>query len=286
MKEFLVNIYNKLDPRVQAFINSCRYYPEYREWQADPRGQATVEEKLRPLRGKFEGCRCVVIGNGPSINRMDLSDLKNEYTLGMNRIYLKYSEWGFETDLLACVNGTVITQFWEDFLKLKTLKVFNWRHARLMPGDPNAILLGNRPGVTPKGQLEKGLYNSGYTVTNTCLEIAYYLGFSEVVLIGVDHSYVNPKGHGGKTIMSEGDDPNHFDKNYFGKGIAWQLPNLKGSEFVFERMRQLYENDGRAIIDATLDGKLTIFPKGELGEALKRSNHASKRERGLELSVR
>lgn len=285
MKEFFVSIYNRLDPRVQAFINSCRYFPEYREWESDPRGRAMVEGKLQTLRGKFEGCRCVVIGNGPSINKMDLSILKDEYTLGMNRIYLKYPEWGFATDLLACVNGTVITQFWDDFMELNSIKVFNWRHAKLMTEDPNAILLGSRPGVTPKGELEKGMYNSGYTVTNTCLEIAYCLGFSEVIIIGVDHSYVHPKGHGGKTIVSEGDDPNHFDKNYFGKGIAWQLPNLKGSEFVFERMKELFENDGRSIVDATLGGKLEIFPKGELKEALDQSNATSKAEAGLELKL-
>ena len=225
MKEILVSIYNRLNPRLQAAVNSCRYFPEYQEWFRDPRGKEKIEEKLRPLRDQFSGCRCVVIGNGPSINRMDLSMLRGEYTFGMNRIYLKYPEWGFETDVLACVNGTVISQFWDDFKEVNAVKFFNWRHAKLQSEDPNALLLGSRPGVTPKGDLEKGMYNSGYTVTNTCLEIAYYLGFSEVILIGVDHSYTHPKGHGGKTIVSEGDDPNHFDKNYFGKGIAWQLPN-------------------------------------------------------------
>lgn len=244
-----------------------------------------MKRKLAGLKGAFKGHRCVVIGNGPSINQMDLSALGSEYTLGMNRIYLKFEEWGFETDALACVNGTVITQFWEDFSKLKTIKIFNWRHAREMVDDERTLLLASRPGVDPQGDIEEGLYNSGYTVTNTCLEIAYFLGFSEVILIGVDHSYVQPRGHGGKSIVSQGDDPNHFDKNYFGKGVTWQLPNLKGSEYVFQCMRDLYEKDGRRIIDATLGGKLDIFEKGELGEVLASSKFLSKTDDGPKLEL-
>ncbi|MDF1823576.1 MAG: DUF115 domain-containing protein [Verrucomicrobiales bacterium] len=283
MKELLVKIYNRLDPRFQAWVNGLRYRSDYKEWRRDPKGRERVSRKISRLKGAFKGRRCVIIGNGPSINRMDLSVLKDEYTIGMNRIYLKFSEWGFETDVLACVNGTVITQFWDDFLKLKTIKFFNWRHARGMGDDDRTLLLASRPGLDPKGNLEEGLYNSGYTVTNTCLEIAYYLGFSEVILIGVDHSYVHPKGHGGKTVVSDGDDPNHFDKSYFGKGVTWQLPNLDGSEYVFARMRELFEADGRRIVDATLDGKLQIFEKTNLSEVLKDSGFQSKSEGGPDL---
>ena len=51
------------------------------------------------------------------------------------------------------------------------------------------------------------------------------MGFSEVYLIGVDHSF-DTKGKANQTVVSTGDDPNHFSPEYFGKGFRWQLPDL------------------------------------------------------------
>ncbi len=62
-------------------------------------------------------------------------------------------------------------------------------------------------------------------------------------------------------MTSEGDDPNHFHPGYFGKGFRWQLPDLDTSEVAYAMARQAYEKDGRRIVDATIGGKLTIFPK-------------------------
>lgn len=284
-REVLVNIYNIMDPRLVAFINGIRMKKGYQEWCQHPQGQANVRDKLQGWHGAFEGHRCVVIGNGPSINRMDLSCLKDEYTFGMNRIYLKFEEWGFETDFLACVNDTVLDQFRDDFLKLELPKFFNWRHGKHFADDPNSLLLHSKVGIKPNGDIVEGLFNSGFTVTNACLEIAYFMGFSEVVLIGVDHSYKHEKGHGGKTIVAEGDDQNHFHKDYFGKGVKWQLPNLSASEFAYQRMRDLYEKDGRRIIDATLDGKLKVFEKDEFANCLMNSEMKNKSDGGPVLKL-
>ena len=92
------------------------------------------------------------------------------------------------------------------------------------------------------------------------LQTAYYLGFSEVILIGVDHSFAT-KGKPNTTVVSEGDDPNHFNPAYFGKGFRWQLPDLDTSEVGYAMARHAYEADGRRVLDATVGGKLTIFPK-------------------------
>ena len=40
--------------------------------------------------------RCFIIANGPSLMKMDLSCLRNEYTFSMNRAYLLYNEWRFD----------------------------------------------------------------------------------------------------------------------------------------------------------------------------------------------
>ncbi|MBN2147597.1 MAG: hypothetical protein JW726_09420, partial [Anaerolineales bacterium] len=91
-------------------------------------------------------------------------------------------------------------------------------------------------------------------------QLAYYMGFQEAILVGVDHNF-QTKGPANQAIVSDGDDPNHFAPNYFGKGFKWQLPDLEGSERAYHLARQAYEGSGRRILDATVGGKLTIFPK-------------------------
>ncbi len=86
------------------------------------------------------------------------------------------------------------------------------------------------------------------------------MGFEEVILIGVDHSFAS-KGRPNETVVSAGDDPNHFSPNYFDRGFRWQLPDLEASERAYRMAKEAYERHGRRILDATLGGKLEVFPK-------------------------
>jgi hypothetical protein len=49
--------------------------------------------------------------------------------------------------------------------------------------------------------------------------------------------------------------------NYFGKGVRWQLPDLDTSEVGYIMAREAFREAGREIVDATVGGKLTVFPK-------------------------
>jgi hypothetical protein len=92
------------------------------------------------------------------------------------------------------------------------------------------------------------------------MQLAYFMGFSEVILIGVDHSFTT-QGPAHKEVVSEGSDPDHFDPNYFGKGFRWQLPDLAQSEKGYAELKKMFEEDNRRILDATVNGKLNVFPK-------------------------
>jgi hypothetical protein len=101
-------------------------------------------------------------------------------------------------------------------------------------------------------------------VTNVALQLAFYMGFEQAILIGVDHSYrESAKGDPNQTIVSQGDDPDHFNAEYFGKGFRWQLPDLETSELGYTLARQAYAAAGRQVLDATIGGKLDIFPKAD-----------------------
>lgn len=223
-------------------------------------------QRLAALKDTHKGERCFIIGNGPSLKETDVSKLKDEFTFGMNRIYLAFPEWGFQTSYLASVNSLVIEQCYQDFQTLEMPKFFSWRARKLLYpiGEPDThthFLHTTYEGPKFAQDAARRLWE-GATVTYICLQLAFHMGFEKAILIGVDHSFAT-KGEANKTIVSQGDDPNHFSAKYFGKGFKWQLPDLDTSELAYLRARQAYEDAGRQVVDATIGGKLTIFPKVE-----------------------
>jgi len=220
--------------------------------------------RLDKLKDIHKGERCFIIGNGPSLKDTDVSKLESEYTFGMNRIYLAFPEWGFKTTYLISVNNLVNEQCYKDFQSLEIPKFFSWRSRGLLypegqPDDYTHFLFTTYTG--PKfAQDVRGRLWEGATVTYACLQLAFHMGFEQVILIGVDHSFAS-KGKPNTTVVSDGDDPNHFDPGYFGKGFRWQLPDLDTSEQGYFMARMAFESVGRKVIDATIGGKLTVFPK-------------------------
>jgi hypothetical protein len=219
--------------------------------------------RLKEYSNIQRGDRCFIIGNGPSLNRTDLSRLKDEYTFGLNRIYLLFSELGFTTTYLTLVNTLVVEQCADELMKLPIPKFITWRGRQWMADDPRAIFI-DTDYTLPETFTEdatKRIYE-GYTVTYVAMQLAFYMGFEQVILIGVDHNF-KTKGPPNTVVISDGQDVNHFHPEYFGKGFQWQLPDLEGSERAYKLAKQAYERHGRQILDATVGGKLNIYPKVE-----------------------
>ncbi len=218
------------------------------------------KRNLAALKDAHRGERCFLIGNGPSLQQTDLTRLRDEFTFGTNRIYLSFPTLGFTTTYFVSVNSLVIKQCAEDIRALPIPKFISWRSRHLIqPTEDMAFLHTTYTG--PKFARDAGgrLWESA-TVTYVALQLAFHMGFEQVILIGVDHNYAT-KGEPNVTVVSDGDDPNHFDAQYFGKGFRWQLPDLDTSEIGYHMARRAYEQAGCQIVDATIGGKLTIFPK-------------------------
>src|SRR5512146_2790644 len=66
--------------------------------------------RLAALKDTHKGQRAFIIGNGPSLKQTDLTKLKNEFTLALNRIYLMFPDLGFPTSCLVSINDLVIEQ--------------------------------------------------------------------------------------------------------------------------------------------------------------------------------
>ncbi len=244
------------------------FFPRNRQrfyWQLDYRRWVSAY-RMGQYRNRYQGQRCVIIGNGPSLNNMDLSVLKNETTFALNRGYLLFDRIGASSTFFVCINQLVLEQFGQEMSQLPMPKFISWAGRRAFPFTRNTSFF--RTFAQNKFSFEANhLVNEGNTVTFATLQIAYFMGFSKVILIGVDHNFVD-KGDPHKTVTTQASDANHFDPNYFGKGIKWQLPDLEGSEKAYRVAKEAYETDGRVVLDATLNGKLQVFPKINLSDAL------------------
>jgi hypothetical protein len=218
-------------------------------------------ERMYEMKDRHRGERCFIIGNGPSLKHMDLSRLQNEFTFGMNRIYLVFPELGYNTTYFVSINDLVIEQCADEIAALPVPKFIAWhanRHFKRLPEDM-IFLYTTYTGPQFAYDLTRRVWE-GATVTNVTLQLAFYMGFKQVILIGVDHNFTS-KGDANKTVVSDGDDPNHFDPRYFGEGFRWQLPDLDTSEIGYSMACKAYEQAGRQVLDATVSGKLTVFPK-------------------------
>ncbi len=226
-------------------------------------------KRLAELKDIHKGKRAFIIGNGPSLKQTDLGKLKDEFTFGLNRIYLMFPELGFHTSYFVTVNDLVIEQCKDDIAALPMPKFLSWRTHRLFEPPALNLQLSNLPTFlyttydNPAFARDvRGRVWESATVTYVALQLAFHMGFEQVILIGVDHNS-NVPGKANTTIVSQGDDPNHFNPAYFGKGFRWQLPDFETSEIGYRLARGAYETTGRQVLDATIGGKLTVFPKAD-----------------------
>ncbi|MFQ5924285.1 MAG: hypothetical protein ACE5M4_15730, partial [Anaerolineales bacterium] len=192
----------------------------------------------------------------------DLSVLRSEQTISLNRGYLLYDKIGRSCPYHVVVNALVVEQWADEIEGLRNTKFVSWDRRHWFNRREDILYLGGPTQKYPprfSPDVTKDLW-SGATVTFVALQVAYFLGFSKVVLIGVDHRF-KTEGEPHSTVTTIGDDLNHFDPTYFGGGTRWQLPDLETSELAYMLARFYYARDHREILDATVGGALTIFPK-------------------------
>jgi hypothetical protein len=219
------------------------------------------KRNLKAYNNIHKGERCFIIANGPSLKFIDFSKLENEITIGMNRIYLMKEQNGFLPNYLACIDKkSQLLQFSEDYDKLEIPCFFNWDLRRLFSKYENQNFIKGKFSPKFSTNIVDEPMGNGKTVTYACIQLAYYMGFNEVYIIGKDHSY-NTTEKAGSGIISTGDENNHFIKGYYKKGQNWDAPDYKSEEYAYKLSREAFEKCGRIIKDVTLGGKLAVFEK-------------------------
>jgi hypothetical protein len=234
------------------------------------------EKKFAALKDVHKGERCFIIGNGPSLNNLDLTHLKNEYTFGVNAIYLNYEKMQFHPTYYV-VEDNLVAEDRKDEINAydePKVKFFGNYFRNTLKADDKTIFINllrnysdvkNFPYFSDNAVRKLGV---GGSVTYVCLQLAYHMGFEKVYMIGFDHNYKIPNSvlisnrrGTGFDITSTEDDVNHFSKEYFGKGYRWHDPNVERMEVGFRKANEFYNLSGRKVYNATLGGKLEAFDR-------------------------
>lgn len=221
---------------------------------------------LKRYKDIHDGEDCFIIGNGPSLNEIDLNKLNDYTTFGLNKIYLMFDKVNFRPSYHVAVNPLVIEQSFKEFESLSCPTFISYRAGRRVVrklDHVNFLMTGGHLRFSEDIVRE---IHEGWTVTFVAMQLAYYMGFKNIFLVGVDHNFV-VNGHPNEQQFLFGNDSNHFDPRYFG-GQEWHLPDLEGSEIAYSLAKFFFERNSRRIYDATLNGKLKIFPKVSFNDSL------------------
>ncbi len=148
---------------------------------------------LDEFAGVHRGRRCFVVGNGPSLNEIDMGRLRDEITLGSNRCYLGYERWGFPFTYWGISDTYQIQEYAQEYVASipgDTVKFFPFEYEALLPVDQACpVNLGLcRAAAHAFSDRPERLY-AGHTVTHMLLQVAAIMGCDPIILIGADHRY-------------------------------------------------------------------------------------------------
>lgn len=236
-------------------------------------------KRLLQFHNLFSGNRCFIMGNGPSLNLMDLSLLDNEYVWGSNRCYLLFDRIMWRPSFYVAVDTRVVPDNANEINALvkslnETLFFFPemFRYNKIINSKENVYWYHEiqlQEDNLPYGMFSidpsKFVY-SVRSVTIAMLQLAVYLGFNPIYLIGCDTSYIIPKtvifeNGNQKLLISTQEDPNHFDSAYFGEGKKWHDPNVEAMIFHYTQAKKVCDELNIKIYNATVGGNLEVFPR-------------------------
>lgn len=209
--------------------------------------------KLESLKNLHEGKRCFLVATGPSLLIEDLNLLKknNEICISVNSIFKAFDKTKWRPDyytvsdaIFASKNRTVIDALDIPYKLVSDYCVEFWEHRH----DENTIKYHHSASdycYDFSEDISRVSYG-GYTVTYICMQLAVYMGFKEIYLLGTDCSYI--KGSQNNYFVKE-DKP---DYTYHGEDKM--LP-------AYQSAKQYADAHGIKICNATRGGRLEIFER-------------------------
>jgi len=216
------------------------------------------KNKIKEMKDIEEGKRVFIIGTGPSIDKTNLDLLKNEIKIGVNTAH-KIKNFSFDYFVLYDGNAMIHNQKYILDLPIpiflagdagrKYLSEYQRENikAKILP-------LKDRSEEKQKTMSKNLVDGIGVhsSVVHSAIQVAYYLGFYEVFLLGCDCNYDGESYFRGGEINKHSTTPQRI-KNWFTD---------------YEICKRAFEADGRKIYNATIGGRLEIFERKRLEDII------------------
>lgn len=229
---------------------------------------------LESYRDKYAGKRCFILGNGPSLSKMNLSPLAHEVTMGSNGIYNLFNEIGFKTTFTFFEDREQTYLRRKDINRLKgTTKMVALTNGYCIKPDKETIFFNERfpcdKAIRPFQSRFSYDFASvaflGGTVSYVMMQWAFYLGFEEVYVLGIDHNYgpLPEMFPPGKIKITEENHAIirklHFNPDYYKIGDVLGVPDVKFQDSSYILANTTFEKEDKKIYNAGMNSKLNAF---------------------------
>ncbi|QNM08797.1 6-hydroxymethylpterin diphosphokinase MptE-like protein [Wansuia hejianensis] len=246
--KYIINVFSVL--KNYYFYQMCF-------WLKELKGRDEKYSRIKEFKDIHIGDRCFILATGPSLTIEDVKKLKCEYTFGMNSICMLFEDLGWETTYYGVQDKGVYLKLHNSYKKLKNTTFFvgdsiDKCYREDLEHIPFAInYLDHKHSYKHLNtkfsrDLEKCIYD-GYTITYSLIQLAVYMGFKEIYLLGNDCSY--PSDPKKQHFMDFG----HYDSS--------TLTARDRIIFAYEYANEYLKGTDVKIINATRGGALEVFPR-------------------------
>lgn len=233
---------------------------------------------VRKFKNKHIGERCFIIGNGPSLRANDLESLKKEVCFGTNRIYYIFDRTKWRPDYYVSIDNDVlskeISEIKKQDIENKFINICAKKYGRGENDNIHYIYVDGKFYIRRINiKQEKFSENPSLclsetcSATCTCIELAVYMGFKEIYLIGMDHRYAQMVTNDGKK-HNDSSIQTYFQGMKNGDRIAIAyIDNVTAS---YEICNEYAKQHGIKIYNATRGGYLEVFERVNLDDIIRK----------------
>lgn len=224
-------------------------------------------KRITKFRNIHKGQRCFIVATGPSLTFEHLALLQNEYCFGLNSIVKVLGDTGWRPTYYGIQDSNVYEKLEDDIIKsdLNTIFVGHRLQNRFasaksfIPFFHFSCFHGRHGEIVPltsgfSKNIEQIVYD-GYSISYSMLQLAVYMGFKEIYLLGTDCSYdVNGKQH----FVESG----FFDKQASSVG--------ERMIYAYTHAKRYADKNGIKIYNATRGGMLEVFERVDLENVIQK----------------
>lgn len=229
-------------------------------------------KQLERFKDIHKGERCFIVATGPSLTLEDVNKLKGEICWTCNSGINLFDKTDWRPQYYAIADGIVFNRI-KDQIARSEMPVSFYNHKDIVwDGDrvyplPVWVSLSMDQAtrkVIPRSWRKKRMSDDitkkvymGGNVTNVILQICFYMGFSEIYLLGCDCNY-KKQAHGELTAYKDSEQL-YAEADYVGYSMI--LDHRCAAKEARKR--------GVKIYNATRGGMLEEYPRVDLDEVLR-----------------